>query len=229
MTNGMIGEPASDRAAPGPGDVHIWRGRPAPTRVARSVLAGYLGIAPNKLPFTTGKFGKPEIAGRPIRFSKATTRDMTIVAVTKNSDIGVDIEHVRPIVDVLGLAAKAFGAEAAIALGVLPRARRDRAFLQAWTRLEAAIKANGGSLGRDAGHYRIVWSADCEPAILSINGDSQSASRFDMRDLDLGPDYVGAIAVLGRIDRVLQFKHAPSSAKARLTAQSHLAPNAPAA
>ncbi len=229
MSHRTTGETAPIVALPEPGDVHLWRGRPAPVRVARSVLASYLGVAQDKLAVSTGKFGKPEIAGRPLHFSKATTRGCTLVAITRNSVIGVDIEYVRPVVDVLGLATKAFGVEAAVALGVLPRKLRDRAFLQAWTRLEAAIKANGSSLGRDAGRYKVVWSPDAEPAILSIDGDRQSAGRFDMRDLDMGPDYVGAIAVLGRIGRVLEFTHAPSAAARKLGAQSHLAPAAPAA
>jgi 4'-phosphopantetheinyl transferase len=214
MKRAIAGSAGGRHTLPEPDAVHLWHGRPAPTRVARAVLAPYLGVGQDGLSFHEGPNGKPELDGRPLHFSKSTTRDRSLVAVTLRQAVGVDIERVRPVLDVVGLTTKAFGAEAAIAVGALPRERRDRAFLQAWTRLEAALKADGASLGRDARRYRIVWSADLRPAVLAIDGDRQSAGRIDIEDLDLGPLHVGAVAVVGRLGSIEHFRFGEDDAEA---------------
>lgn len=197
----------NDRHPPllGAGDIHLWQGRPAPERVTRQVLAPYVGGEQNKLSFVRGRLGKPELDGLPLRFSRATTRDRTLVAVASENAVGVDIEWVRPISGVIELTAKAFGADAAVSFGALPRGRRDRAFLQAWVRLEAAIKVTGRSLGLNAAGFRIAWSPDAEPKVLAISGDRQAASRIEIQDLSLGPHHVGAVAMFGRIKGVRHF------------------------
>lgn len=191
---------------PSNGDAHLWIGRPAPVRLTRAVAERYLGPDIDWAGAQADPSGAPLLragrAGPPLRLCTSTTRDRSVVAATCGTALGIDVERIRPVLDVLSLAAETFGAEAAVALGALPRDRRARAFLQAWTRLRAVVKADratGATAGR---RHRIAWSPDADPIVLTIDGDRERAQRIDVRDLDLGAHHVGAVALVGRLERI---------------------------
>lgn len=95
--------------------------------------------------FVRGSHGKPSIAGRPqCRFSLSYCGDLAVIALTRDIEIGVDFERVRPIQAVEDLAAYHFSDQEFLELLTLqPGAARDRAFLRGWVRKEACVKAVG--------------------------------------------------------------------------------------
>lgn len=106
------------------------------------------------------------------------TDGLALVAAAPCS-VGVDIENLAAVPDaeeLEDLAALTLSDRERHALGVARSAVAGQAWLQLWTRKEAALKAAGAALG--------------DPAIRDIDAFSHS-----VRNLDLPAGYVGALAV----------------------------------
>jgi 4'-phosphopantetheinyl transferase len=61
----------------------------------RIILARYVGQAPAALQFHYGPHGKPALDG--ISFNLSHSADLALLAVSRGTVVGVDIERVRPI------------------------------------------------------------------------------------------------------------------------------------
>jgi 4'-phosphopantetheinyl transferase len=99
--------------------------------------------------FTRGRYGKPELVpapGRPtIKFNLTHSGSLTLCAVSKLYDVGIDIEVIREF-DFGDIASSYFAqSEQALLAAVSPVDRADR-FFQLWTLKEAVTKAIGKGL-----------------------------------------------------------------------------------
>jgi 4'-phosphopantetheinyl transferase len=163
----------------------------------RTVLGEHVGVAPQKLRFEHGPWGKPRLASNAadsVWFSLAHSGELAIVTISAASEVGIDVERVRPIPEALKIAERAFDSSSCAALHETAPEHRDVTFLRLWTRLEALAKATGcglSSLLEQAeelrGGGRIVASIGDEYA--------RRARQFEMFDLPLGSGYVGTLAV----------------------------------
>src|SRR5205085_7354231 len=96
---------------------------------------------------------------------------------------------------------------------------RLRRFLVYWTRKEAVSKAVG--LGLRLPPDEVVVSApEATPELRSWPLEEDPCS-VSLRDLELGPDYVGALAVAGELERVDVLDGAPelASSTSQITAR----------
>jgi 4'-phosphopantetheinyl transferase superfamily len=98
---------------------------------------------------------------------------------------------IRPVAGALAIAREALPPAAVEALRRVPAAARHRAFLQHWTRREACLKAAGLGLGHVASDDR-AW---VPPAF-------GPACAWSLRDLQLPPFHLGALAVAGNLAEV---------------------------
>ena len=117
--------------------------------LARTVLSGYLGVAPASLRFEPGPWGRPEITG-PVKTSLswnlAHTDGLVVLLVADGCTVGVDVEdavHRRAPLDV---AEHQFAASEVAELRSLPPERQPRRFFDYWTLKESYIKARGMGL-----------------------------------------------------------------------------------
>ena len=66
----------------------------------RAILSRYLNISSHILRFDYNPYGKPSLivtqGGNTLRFNLSHSRGMALIAITKNRDIGVDIEGINP-------------------------------------------------------------------------------------------------------------------------------------
>ncbi|MEI6226975.1 MAG: 4'-phosphopantetheinyl transferase superfamily protein, partial [Deltaproteobacteria bacterium] len=110
---------------------------------ARTVVASYLGVVPRSIQLARQRDGKPSFMGAP-PFSFSRSGGIGLLAVGYDREIGVDVERLREIPEASDLAARH--------LSSVERARwlaegaGAEAFLRAWTRLEASLKALGFGL-----------------------------------------------------------------------------------
>ncbi|HEX4837184.1 MAG TPA: 4'-phosphopantetheinyl transferase superfamily protein [Solirubrobacteraceae bacterium] len=145
----------------------------------RILLGQYLHSDPGALRLATGARGKPELLGdtQELCFNLAHSAGLALYALTSGQAVGVDVEAAGRRIDALAVAERAFGSAAARRLGNLDPGTREREFLRAWVKHEAALKCLGSGLGgseTDA-HGRRPWVAE----------------------LDLGPRAAAAVAVMG--------------------------------
>ncbi|MEZ5863057.1 MAG: 4'-phosphopantetheinyl transferase superfamily protein [Geminicoccaceae bacterium] len=151
------------------------------TRLAlRALLARRLGVAPDAVPLATNPDGRTVLAMPGPVFSVAHSGDMALCALAARGDrLGVDLERLRPVPRALALAREVLGAEVARELEMLSPPGRATAFLAAWTRHEALVKAADGGLAR---------------ALARPGGLHAGAGHLTCHAVPLPAGYVGAVA-----------------------------------
>lgn len=144
----------------------------------RTTLSRYDDRAPERWRFDTDANGKPFLideGGFRASFSLSHTRGMVACAVTRDDDVGVDVECVDRDVDTADIAARFFApAEAAHLVQLDAEARRDR-FFDLWTLKEALAKALG--IGMALSLNRLAFAVDRDGGVLlsaPIDDDPQA-------------------------------------------------------
>ena len=167
----------------------------------RVILGHYLRMEPSKLRFCYGNHGKPalarEVGGDGLRFNSTRSHGLALYAITRNREIGVDLERVRPGVAEEHIAEQFFSPREADTLRALPINTRKEAFFNCWTRKEAYMKAKGEGLSLPTNRFEVSLVPGEPAALLSTDGDPQEASHWSLQELTPGPGFVGALAVEG--------------------------------
>lgn len=113
----------------------------------RVLLGRYLGVSPASIEFAYGAHGKPELAPPAgLDFSVSHSRDIAAFAFARNCPIGLDIEQIQPIPEMLDVAREFFTGGEFDHLMSLPEHDRVIEFYSCWTRREAYVKAIGSAL-----------------------------------------------------------------------------------
>lgn len=107
------------------------------------ILSQTLRIPLRRLAVVADERGKPRLAGDPLRFNKSRSGANVLIGISEVRDIGVDIEQVRELPDLEGLARHHLSpSEFRIWHGGAAQSR-EADFLALWTRKEACVKAIG--------------------------------------------------------------------------------------
>src|ERR1700733_14482856 len=76
--------------------------------VLRDVLSRATGIAPAEIEFTGNLYGKPFLKTgtgmAPLQFNLSHSEDLVVVALVEQRAIGVDVEYIRPVLDLNSVA-----------------------------------------------------------------------------------------------------------------------------
>lgn len=99
------------------------------------------------LPLQREVHGKPTLPGR-LRFNLSHSGAQGLLGVALDTEIGVDLEEIRPDLDTGVIAAHFFRPEEQSALARLPAWEQHDAFYRIWVRKEALLKASGVGLGQ---------------------------------------------------------------------------------
>lgn len=170
----------------------------------RTALGELLGVSPAELRFVrrchrcggTGH-GKPAL-GWPreerVDFNLTHSGALVAVAAVREGRVGIDVECLRPGLDVLGVARLALSADEVAEIEALSHPdERRAAFFRCWTRKEAYLKARADGL---PGSLR-AWSVPCSPApvvVPDVPGDPLPGGRWQIVSLSPGAGYAGAVA-----------------------------------
>ena len=169
------------------------------TRGALRVLLGrYLHLPPAKIQIAYGSKGKPTLAEPELAtFNVSHSGGLAVFGFAANCEIGVDVEEIRPLADMLDIAQRFFCPAETAELISLPAKQRERAFFRCWTRKEAYIKAVGEGLSAPLDGFQVTLRPG-EPAnIIHLAGDANAARTWRLCDLELSAGYVGALAYQG--------------------------------
>lgn len=143
----------------------------------RMSLSRYVPYPPEQWRFIAGVHGKPELepaAGLPpLRFNLSHTKGMVACVVAIDCACGIDVEAIRPMQDLRGVAGTVFSARELAYLDALPAATQPEAFFSLWTLKEAYIKATG--LGMSAPLTHITF--DLQQPRLEVQDESKPAQQ----------------------------------------------------
>jgi 4'-phosphopantetheinyl transferase len=116
---------------------------------------------------------KPFVEGGPA-FNISHSGDAVLVALAIGGRLGIDVEMVRPLSDLVGLATTSFARDELDTLTAAAPENRVRQFFRIWTRKEAMLKALGSGI----------------PALSSISVSGDSGMLNTLRRLDAAGERV---------------------------------------
>jgi 4'-phosphopantetheinyl transferase len=178
--------------------------------ILRKVLSLYTGMPPEGIAFTYGSQGKPELAqpdNPPLHFNVAHSDNRLLISVTQGRMIGVDIEQMRPLDDLIHIAKRFFSARETEELHRLPTDQQPAAFFNAWTRKEAILKAYGEGISEVLNTVEVLLLPGGPAALISIQGRPEDAARWSLHALDAPHGYIAALAVEQPIGVITHFDY----------------------
>lgn len=157
--------------------------------ILRKILSGYLHKSPDQICFSYGNFGKPAlIAGAGLSFNLSHSQGLALYAVTRNREIGIDIEAINENVAIQRIAKKVLTPSETSFLNSLVPRLRPAVFYRYWTRREAFVKASGKGL-----------SVSNEEMAVSLDPRKKKWSYISLPVIF---GYAAAIAVEGSISNI---------------------------
>lgn len=167
----------------------------------RVILSRYLNIDPGKLHFQYNARGKPYLSdpldSKGLSFNLSHSGDLVLYAITKGRRVGVDVEHIRPMPDLLDIAARTFSHEENHQLKSIAENQRLDAFFNCWTRKEAFIKATGDGVSFPLDQFDVSLIAGRPAKLLSVRGNKQEAACWSMFGWQPTEGYIAALVVEG--------------------------------
>ncbi len=167
----------------------------------RTILARYIGTPAAEIVFELGPHGKPALHaaqnGAALRFNMSRSHELTLIAVGRDLELGVDVEWIRPFPDALAVAGRMCAASEYEALRSVPAAEVGAAFLGLWTRKEAVVKALGLGLSQPLDAFALPLHPGTAPEPVELAGDRGVARLWALWLPPPQPGYVTALAWAG--------------------------------
>lgn len=163
----------------------------------RQILGRYTNQSPQSVALKYENLGKPFLADEKLRrfqFNFSNSSDLAICAVTLTQPIGVDLERIRSMADMLGLAQRFFADKETERLLAQPVANQPDAFFRLWTRKEAWLKAIGKGLTFPLRDVEVSFD-DMDCCVQSINQDATAAESWDLIPFFPADEHVAAVAI----------------------------------
>lgn len=167
--------------------------------ILRTLLGHYLEVDASSVDFLTTKYGKPfvrhALRGHELSFNLTHSHEFALCALTLQRRIGVDLEHMRRIVDLESIAQHFFAPAEVDVLLSTPKHERQQVFLNCWTRKEAYIKAIGQGLSHPLNTFLVSMRVGDSAELLADESDPSAPDRWHFTALKPHGDYVAAVAV----------------------------------
>ena len=166
--------------------------------VVRILLGRYTNRAPEALDFSYNPQGKPALkdAGS-LEFNFTNSRDLALLCVARQTQLGIDLEHLGRHADYAGIVTRFFAEREVEELFSLPESQRHGAFLTGWTRKEAYIKALGTGLSLPLDRFVVTIDPQVFPVLISADDRPDEQDRWVFRHLEPEPGYVASLVVEG--------------------------------
>jgi 4'-phosphopantetheinyl transferase len=169
----------------------------------RKILSRYLRIPAHQIRLQYNQYGKPILCGSSLRFNLSCSRDLMLIAIAENVDVGIDVEYINHDSAYQGIAGKFFSKKEVDSLARLPAVDRVLGFFLCWTRKEAFIKAKGEGLTYPLHQFEVSVDPNDPPQLLYTALDPQEAQHWKLINLNPAEHYAATVAVNAPIDRVL--------------------------
>lgn len=165
----------------------------------RHILSRYLSTPPKDIGLSYGPQGKPELTDATdqsdICFNVSHSQDLALVAVARQGQVGVDVEHIDRKIRHEDLARRFFSAYEVAEMERMAPVERRIAFFACWTRKEAFLKAKGTGLQLPLSQFDVSVSPDEPAQLLRVGWDPAEVDRWELYNLEVRQGYMAALAV----------------------------------
>ncbi len=168
-------------------------------RFVRNVLAVYLNILPSEIKFSITDLGKPFIENSNLFFNVSHSKNQALLAISKDGEVGVDIEYMKDLQDAITFSNYSFSDEEKAMIFKNKEIDKDVLFTF-WTFKEAYIKATGTGLSVDIS--KINLSDFYGNEVHKFRNDTWTLKR-----LQADEGYKAAFAIAKQIDKVAEFRY----------------------
>jgi 4'-phosphopantetheinyl transferase len=163
----------------------------------RRILGSYLRKPPKSLVYREAEGGKPELVPEtsdpPLRFNLSHSKSVALLAVTLNSEVGVDVEDVRPIER--DVAKRFFSPSEIASMAPLDGQEWLDAFYRCWTRKEAILKVEGLGLRIPLDSFDVSVLIEEPAALLAARPKAKLTAHWHLHHLAPADGSMGALAV----------------------------------
>lgn len=168
--------------------------------VLRTILGLYTGGSPADIQFTYGRRGKPFLLNNDseIQFNLSHSEDFAVYALTKQKEIGVDIQKIEKKFQE-GIAKRFFSEREYTAIMELSEPERPKAFYRLWACKEALIKAAGEGLYVPLGNFAVSLQEESQWILLSHEGNSVN---YFLEYFTANAEFCSAYATAQEVDEI---------------------------
>lgn len=165
----------------------------------RYLLATYLDCLPKEMRFSYSEHNKPALSDdtrHNLYFNLSHSENHVLVAISKSTPLGIDIEAIKLIPDMVSVAQRHFSSQEQKSLFQLPANRQTRAFYRCWTRKEAIIKADGRGLAIPLDAFTVTLNSDDDARIIDANPNLFKAlyNKWTLHNIPVSTQFAGALA-----------------------------------
>ncbi len=178
----------------------------------RKILSFYANSNAAILDFEYGPKGKPSLSGNTgIHFNLSYSRNMAMVAVSMQRELGIDIQAITQVTEPESVARLVFSPVELSYLLSLDVHERQLAFAHIWVRKEAYIKALGAGFSQPMHSFSVSPALGNTDALLQDHDRCQATAEWRLIEIKAPMGYCAALAAAGRdwhyikIESVLDF------------------------
>jgi len=165
----------------------------------RMILASYLNVSAGELRFEYSGYGKPSLAGpwasSRVQFNVSNSGDIGLLAVSCGREVGVDVEHIRPLSDLWGFAKRYFAESEREILQNSDEHQLLLRFFECWTRKEAILKATGNGLQISPESFAVTFGNRPPTLVASTDPRVNCDDSWWLHSMQPTSEYVAALAV----------------------------------
>ena len=170
-------------------------------RFVRNVLSLYLNIAASKINFDLEPRGKPFIKNSNLFFNYSYRASHGLLAISKNQAVGVDIEKMKPLQDILTFSEFSFSEQEKEIIFKSENKKNVETLFTFWTFKEAIIKLLGIGLNADLTKIDLsdFFYSELNPLSYSNN------EIFTIKKIIVNQEFKAAFALKGNLLKYQEF------------------------
>lgn len=155
----------------------------------RHILAAQLKTPEHDLKIEINENKKPYIQNNPLYFNLSHSKEMALLALSYQGIVGIDVEFMNPVIDMMGIAERYFHPVEYDQLKRMPEENRDQYFYHCWTGKEAFLKAKGVGIA----NYLKMFALDIQDLkklkIISTNKELEEFGKWSVHSFQPGDHY----------------------------------------
>lgn len=179
--------------------------------LVRTTLSKYADVPSTAWAFETNDHGRPHVSPRhgvsDIHFNLSNTRGLVVCAVSRNDEIGIDVETIARDIDVDAVAPTVFAPEELADFRRAASEHRIERFFSYWTLKEAYIKARGMGLSLPLDGFSMRLDGPGPPRVHFLPSLPDDAASWQFARFRPTPQHCLAVALRRRgPDRAIQLR-----------------------